>query len=100
MKDSSITNDQVVWYNFLQQQKLLQKEILNSEEASSYLGIKKSYLYKLSSKNRIPFYRPNGKLIYFKRAELDTWLTKNRQRSIEEIDIESTNYLMKKKHEK
>jgi excisionase family DNA binding protein len=78
----------------LQEQKLSLKEILNLSETAQYLGITKSYLYKLTSKNKIPFYRPNGKLLYFKKIELDAWLTKNRQSSIDEIDNRATNYVM------
>jgi len=39
------------------------KEVLNLEEAASFLGIAKSTLYKMTHENRIPFYKPAGKLI-------------------------------------
>ena len=46
------------------------KEVLNLEEASLFLGISKSSLYKMTHKHELPFYRPNGKLIYFEKTEL------------------------------
>ena len=37
------------------------KEVLNLEEATSFLGIAKSTLYKMTHENRIPYYKPAGK---------------------------------------
>jgi excisionase family DNA binding protein len=51
---------------------------LPADEAAEYLGIATSTLYKLSSKNVIPHFKPNGKLIYFSRADLDAFMTRNR----------------------
>ena len=53
------------------------KELLTIKEASVYLGIAKSYLYKLTSAKKIPHYKPNGKLVYFKRKELYDWAIQN-----------------------
>ena len=36
------------------------KEVLTTAEASAYLGLSESYLYKLTSSKRIPHYKPNG----------------------------------------
>ena len=41
------------------------KEVLTTAEASAYLGISESYIYKLTSLKQIPHYKPNGKLVYF-----------------------------------
>lgn len=46
-------------------------------EAAAYLGISKSYLYKLTSQARIPHYKPEGKKVYFEKSELDEWLLRN-----------------------
>jgi excisionase family DNA binding protein len=54
-----------------------QKEILNLNEAASYLCIAKSSLYKLTHKKSIPFYKPSGKLILFKRQDLLKWVEQN-----------------------
>jgi excisionase family DNA binding protein len=57
---------------------LSQKAVLNFSQAVDYLGMRPSYLYKLTSTHQIPYYKPNGKLIYFSREELDQWLMQNR----------------------
>lgn len=57
---------------------LEQKSVLNLEEAANYLSLKKSYLYKLTHRFQIPFYKPNGKNLYFNRHELEKWMLSNK----------------------
>ncbi|MGM0622339.1 MAG: helix-turn-helix transcriptional regulator [Bacteroidota bacterium] len=54
---------------------LSNKRILTFSEALEYTGFKSSYMYKLTSSGRIPHYKPTGKLIFFKRLELEEFLT-------------------------
>ena len=61
--------------SLLKEQNLLKKEILDLGEACLYLKISDSMLYKLTSKGDIPYFKPNGKKLYFKRSELDEWRT-------------------------
>ena len=61
------------------------KEVLNLEEAASFLGIAKSTLYKLTHENRIPYYKPAGKLIYFEKSVLLEWIRSNRIMSEAEL---------------
>ena len=55
------------------------------EEAASFLGIAKSTLYKMTHENRIPFYKPAGKLIYFEKSVLLDWIRSNRVMSEAEL---------------
>ena len=48
------------------------------DEAAKYLGFSKSYLYKLTSNGKIPHYKPSGKIIFFKKSELNKWITKSK----------------------
>lgn len=75
---------------------LILKNVLNFNEASTYLELSHSHLYKLTSAGNIPFYKPNGKKIYFNRAELDAWLLRNRSTTQEEIDQKAADYLINK----
>lgn len=75
---------------------LILKNVLNFNEASTYLELSHSHLYKLTSAGAIPFYKPNGKKIYFNRVELDTWLLRNRSTTQEEIDQKAADYLINK----
>lgn len=76
----------------IEQQKLLTKEILNLQEASNYLSLSKSALYKKTSLNVIPFFKPNGKIIYFKRADLDEYMLTKRQPTVFEIKERASNF--------
>ncbi|MBC8343746.1 MAG: helix-turn-helix domain-containing protein, partial [Bacteroidetes bacterium] len=67
---------------------LIQKEVLTFNEAARYAGLSRSYLYKLTSIGKIPHYKPNGKMIYFNREELDNYLLKNQARK-EEIECQA-----------
>ena len=57
---------------------LSQKPVLTSLEASRYLGISLSRLYKLTCAREIPHYKPNGKTNYFEREEIEAWALRNR----------------------
>jgi excisionase family DNA binding protein len=76
-------------------QGILKKDVLKFDEACSYSGISKSHMYKLTSGGRIPFYKPGGKLVFFKRSELDEWLLQNRSSTQEELDKIAENWVTK-----
>jgi len=61
----------------------MKKKMLTLEEAAKHLGISKASLYQLTHRRAIPHYKPNGKMVYFNRLELDKWLQRNR---IEQVD--------------
>lgn len=54
------------------------KEVLTGDEAARYMGISKSYLYKLTMSLEIPHYKPMGKMCYFNRKEIEAWLQRNK----------------------
>jgi len=66
---------------------LTQKVFLSLEEVAIYTGLSKSYLYKLTSQEKIPHSKPHGKVIFFERIRLDEWLRSNR---VEPIDVRLT----------
>lgn len=51
---------------------------LRPKEAAEFLGIKLTYLYKLTHMKQIPYYkRPTGHGLYFDKAELEKWVFSN-----------------------
>ncbi len=74
-------------------QNILKKEFLTTDEASEYLRLSKSCLHKMTSKEEIPFYKPGGKKIYFKRSELDQWVYNGKVKSTQDEEHELTDYL-------
>lgn len=71
------------------------KEVLTSDEAARYMGISKSYLYKLTMRQQIPHYKPMGKMCYFNRVEIENWLQGNRVATEVELQERANNYCMK-----
>lgn len=53
------------------------KEILNIDEVSEYLCIKKSSLYSKVERKEIPYYKI-GHLIRFKKSDIDLWMEKSK----------------------
>ncbi len=51
--------------------------------AAEYLGISKSFLYKLTYSNQITHSKPTGKLIYFEKSDLDRWAFNNKRIGLE-----------------
>lgn len=70
------------------------KNVLSFEEACKYLNLSKSYLYKLTSAQQIPHYKPQGKMIYFEKDALETWLRQNPIKTQTQIAQEASHYIL------
>ena len=70
------------------------KNVLSFDAASKYLNLSKSYLYKLTSAQQIPHYKPQGKMIYFEKDALDAWLRQNPVKTQTQISQEASTYIM------
>jgi excisionase family DNA binding protein len=73
---------------------LSNKQTLTMEEAAAFIGVAVSYLYKLTSSQQIPHFKPRGKMIYFDRAELEEWLRQGRVSSIGDIDRKAADHVV------
>lgn len=76
---------------------LAAKNVLTMDDVQVLTGYSKSHLYKLTCENRIPFYKPEGKQIYFNRAEVEAWMLRNRQSTKEEAEQEAAKYVVSKR---
>ncbi len=72
---------------------LAAKNVLSFEDVAVLTGLSKSHLYKLTCSHQIPHYKPNGKQIYFDRAELESWMKQNRIATKQEIEHVSADYM-------
>ena len=70
------------------------KNVLSFEEAGRFLNLSKSYLYKLTSGNLIPHYKPQGKMLYFEKTELEAWLRQNPIRTQAQTEAEAQKYVL------
>jgi len=71
-------------------------EFMNVTQVAEYLSLAKATIYALVYKMEIPNYK-QGKKLYFKKADIDEWLSKSRRKTREEIEQEAANYIIRKK---
>jgi excisionase family DNA binding protein len=69
-----------------------QIQLLTLDEAALYLRLSRSYLYKLTSTSKIAFSKPNGKVLYFTKHDLDDWATSSRVLSQGELEQKAIDY--------
>ena len=65
------------------------KKVLSFKEGCKYCDISESSMYKHTSNGTVPYYKPHGKLIFFKREDLDDWMLQNRHSTSEELENEA-----------
>lgn len=68
---------------------------LTAKQAAEFIGVRISYLYKLTCAKKIPFYNPSGRKLLFNISELDAWVKSARVSTNEEIERRIHNELMK-----
>lgn len=73
---------------------LYHKDTMNIEEVSIYTGLSKNQIYRLTSDRTIPHSKPNGKTVYFSRAEIDQWLMSNPIATTTDINSRAIAYTM------
>lgn len=72
------------------------KTIIRAAEAADMLGISMSTLYKWTMMRIIPHMK-KGKLLFFRREELEAWLLDSRVKTQEEIEEQAATELLKRK---
>ena len=76
------------------------KNVLCLNDVVLLTGLSKSHIYKMTHSRKIPFYKPNGKQIYFDRSEIENWMKQNRVATTDEIETEAVNYIVTGKIQK
>ena len=73
------------------------KELMSIDDVANYTGLKVGYLYQLTSKRILPHYKPTGKLLFFKRSEIDDFFFSKKRKSMVELEQEATNFSLTNK---
>jgi len=55
----------------------MEKRLLNTDEASEYLGIPKGSLYKMVWQRRVPFVVRVGRSLRFDKVKMNLWIEEN-----------------------
>lgn len=74
---------------------IITSKIMDIDQLSSYLGLSKSHIYKLTSTHSIP-HSKRGKKLYFEKETINEWILKNKICTQDEIDPQAADYLIKK----
>ena len=70
-----------------------QNKVLTFQQGCDLLGLKKSYVYKLTSGGILPYSKPNGKTIFFEREKLEAWMLSNSNIPQAEKEILASTYI-------
>lgn len=55
--------------------KSISNDYLRVGQAAEFIGVTKSYMYRLIRERRIPHFKSQGgKLVYFLKADLEAWM--------------------------
>jgi excisionase family DNA binding protein len=73
---------------------------LNAERAADYLGVPKKTLYGLVYRKDITFSKPSGKLLFFRREDLDAWAYRNTTLANFETEKKAEELLNRNENEK
>ena len=65
---------------------MIEKNILTVDEVVNYTGFSQKQIYKLTSTRQIPHYKPSGRKLFFKKDEIDEWITQGRVNTISELN--------------
>ena len=74
-------------------------ELMNVQQVAEYLSLSVQTIYSLVHKMEIPNSK-QGKRLYFKRSEIDEWISQSRRKTRVEIEQEASNYLLRSRRRK
>lgn len=66
-----------------------ENKYMTFEQACKFLGVTRSALYTMTSRKKVPHYKPSGKAVYFLREDLERWITAKRVKSNDELMSEA-----------
>lgn len=69
------------------------KEVYTTPEAALYLGVSERHIYRLTASRKIIVYKPEGKLCYFKKTDLDEYVLRNRIPTSAELQEQAIAYI-------
>lgn len=75
----------------------MNKTFLTTAEAADFLGFAKSYLYKLTMRNAIPFYKVGSRSVRFKVSDLEEYLSAHRVASNAELEADAEKKILNMK---
>ena len=81
-------NERIEYYTMI-----AAKNVLNIDDVAFLTGFSRSWIYKLTSEKKIPYYKHNNKQIFFDRIEIENWLKEVKVATAAEIDLAASQYI-------
>ena len=91
-EENALTIANLLFEKFKEANLSTQDHFLNIDEVSLLIGYKKSSIYGLVKKNKIPYHK-KGKL-FFLKSEIIDWLKNGKRTSISDIKKRADQYLL------
>ena len=60
-------------------------EFMNTKEAAFFLRIAVNTLHKWTSRGTLPHFKPNGRVILFRKKDLEAWVNEGRVMTAQEL---------------
>lgn len=95
--DDCITRALNKYINELRFDKPTTDDVFGAMEVAAYLKMGKSAVYKLTMNRQLPHYKM-GKILYFRKEEIDDWINKGKVKTRQEISDEADSYLLRRRH--
>jgi len=71
------------------------KKALTMNDCALLTGLSKSHLYKLVCQKKLPYWKSEGgKLTYFDRDELNSWMLNHKVKTSDELETAAANYIV------
>ncbi len=81
-------NERIEYYTMI-----AAKNVLNIDDVAFLTGFSRSWIYKLTSEKKIPYYKHNNKQIFFDRVEIENWLKEVKVATTADIDLAASQYI-------
>ncbi|WP_075604058.1 helix-turn-helix transcriptional regulator [Saccharicrinis aurantiacus] len=81
-----LLNQQVSELLTIQRKISIGTDYLNANELAQLLGESKKTIYARVKNRQMPYYKPGGKLLLFKKSEIQEWIKAGRHASLDELE--------------
>ena len=93
--EDCVTRSMEKYINAVNNAKPSDSKVMDISETAQYLKVSKATVYGYVHNQLIPNYK-HGNRLYFRKEDIDQWISKSRRKSYDEINEEATAYLSKR----
>lgn len=76
--------------------KIQHSEFLSLDETCKYMGVTKVHMYRLMRDRLITYSKPTGKVAYFKKSDIEEYLSRNTIPSFASLEAMAADYAINK----